>query len=46
MEVCDLKCMTVNVQKTQVLPLGVRMLWAVLWPFAGQAMKVVSTFKC
>jgi hypothetical protein len=42
---CDLKCMTVNVQKTQILSCRCRDVVGCSWHFAGEAIEVVSTFK-
>jgi hypothetical protein len=42
---CDLKRMTVNVQKTQMLSCRPRDVVGCSWHFAGEAIEVVSTFK-
>ena len=44
-EFCDLKHMTVNVQKTQILSSRSRDTVGCSWYFAGQAIEVVSNFK-
>jgi hypothetical protein len=42
---CDLKRMTVNVQKTQILSCRSKDVVGCSWQFAGEAIEVVSTFK-
>ena len=44
-EFCDLKHMTVNVQKTQILSCRSRDAVGCSWQYAGEAIEVVSTFK-
>jgi len=42
---CDLKHMTVNVQKTQILSCRSWDAVGCSWQYAGEAIEVVSTFK-